>query len=64
MAAIPKKDKEAIFRKWLDTDSSENSLGRHAIGIVGFVLLIMGYLHRTQIKVAIETLREKLRPTS
>ncbi|WP_419780471.1 transporter substrate-binding domain-containing protein [Maridesulfovibrio sp.] len=64
MAAIPKKDKEAIFRKWLDIDSSENSLGRNAIGIVGLVLLIMGYLHRTQIKVAIETLKKKLRPTT
>lgn len=64
MAAIPKKTKEAILRKWLDVDSSENNLGRNAIGITGLVLLIMGYLHRAQIKIAIETLKEKLNRTA
>ena len=63
MASIPQKNKEAILSKWLDIDSNEKSFGRYAIGIAGLVLLIMGYLHRTQIKLALEALRKKFHPT-
>ncbi|WP_415718439.1 transporter substrate-binding domain-containing protein [Maridesulfovibrio sp.] len=62
MAAIPSKKKEAILSRWLDIDSDSTSLGRYAIGFAGLTLLIMLLLHRTQVKIVLETIKKKLIP--
>ncbi|NDV28247.1 transporter substrate-binding domain-containing protein [Desulfovibrio sp. JC010] len=60
IAAIPRKRKKAILQKWLDLKGKDDNHRRTAGIVTGLVLLVMGYLHRTQIMVALKALKGKI----
>jgi ABC-type amino acid transport substrate-binding protein len=60
MAAIPQKRKKMIVSKWLDFTPGSEDLRKNAGIIVFLVLVSMAYIHRNEIKTAINFFKNKL----